>query len=30
MTNIIDCELYAGPVFNNVQDYGIVTVWKEA
>ena len=30
MTNIIDCELYAGPVFNNVQDYGIVTVWKES
>jgi len=30
MTNIIDCELFAGPVFNNVQDYGIVTVWKES
>ena len=30
MTNIIDCELFAGPVFNNVRDYGIVTVWKES
>lgn len=29
MMNIIDCELYAGPVFNNVRDYGIATVWKE-
>ena len=29
MMNIIDCELYAGPVFNNVNDYGIATVWKE-
>lgn len=27
--NVIDCELYAGPVFNNVHDYGIVTVWKD-
>ena len=27
--NVIDCELYAGPVFNNVHDYGIATVWKE-
>lgn len=27
--NVVDCELYAGPVFNNVQDYGIATVWKE-
>ena len=29
MMNIIDCELYAGPVFNNVRDYGIATVWKD-
>lgn len=29
MMNIVDCELYAGPVFNNVNDYGIVTVWSE-
>lgn len=27
--NTIDCELYAGPVFNNVHDYGIATVWKD-
>ncbi len=27
--NVIDCELYAGPVFNNVRDYGIATVWKD-
>lgn len=30
MTNIVDCELFAGPVFNNVRDYGIVTTWKDA
>ena len=29
MMNVVDCELYAGPVFNNVRDYGIATVWKE-
>ena len=29
MLNVVDCELYAGPVFNNVNDYGIVTVWSE-
>ena len=29
MMNIVDCELYAGPVFNNVHDYGIATVWSE-
>jgi len=29
MMNIIDCELYAGPVFNNVRDYAIATVWKD-
>ena len=27
--NVVDCELYAGPVFNNVHDYGIATVWTE-
>lgn len=27
--NVIDCELYAGPVFNNVHDYGIATVWED-
>lgn len=27
--NIVDCELFAGPVFNNVNDYGIATVWSE-
>ena len=26
--NIVDCELYAGPVFNNVNDFGIATVWS--
>lgn len=29
MENIVDCELYAGPVFNNVHDFGIATVWSE-
>lgn len=28
--NVVDCELYAGPAFNNVNDYGIATVWKSA
>jgi hypothetical protein len=27
--NVVDCELYAGPVFNNLTDYGIATVWTE-
>lgn len=27
--NVVDCELYAGPVFNNLTEYGIATVWKE-
>ena len=27
--NIVDCELFAGPVFNNVNDYGIATVWYD-
>jgi hypothetical protein len=30
MMNIVDCELFAGPVFQNVQDYGIASVWSEA
>lgn len=29
MKNIVDCELYAGPVFNNVTDYGIVTTYTD-
>jgi len=29
LKNTIDCELFAGPVFNNVREHGIVTVWKE-
>ena len=29
MMNIVDCELYAGPVFNNTHDYGIATVYHE-
>ena len=28
--NVVDCELYAGPVFNNMNDYGIATVWSES
>lgn len=27
--NIVDCELFAGPVFNNLREHGIVTVWKD-
>lgn len=27
--NIVDCELFAGPVFNNVNNHGIATVWKD-
>ncbi len=27
--NVVDCELYAGPVFNNLTDYGIATVWSD-
>ncbi len=27
--NTVDCELFAGPVFNNVREHGIVTVWKD-
>ena len=27
--NIIDCELYAGPVFKNLSEIGIFTVWTE-
>ena len=29
LLNIVDCELFAGPVFNNVRTHGIVTVWKD-
>lgn len=29
MMNIVDCELFAGPVFNNVRDYGIATLWND-
>lgn len=29
LLNTIDCELFAGPVFNNVRAHGIVTVWKD-
>ena len=29
MKNIVDCELFAGPVFVNPHDYGIATVYKE-
>ena len=29
LRNTVDCELFAGPVFNNVREHGIVTVWKE-
>lgn len=27
--NVVDCELFAGPVFNNVNNVGIATVWEE-
>lgn len=29
LLNVVDCELFAGPVFNNVRSHGIVTVWKD-
>jgi len=29
LKNTVDCELFAGPVFNNVREHGIVTVWKD-
>lgn len=29
LLNIVDCELFAAPVFNNVRAHGIVTVWKD-
>ena len=29
LLNIVDCELFAGPVFNNLREHGIVTVWKD-
>jgi hypothetical protein len=29
LKNTVDCELFAGPVFNNVREHGIVKVWKD-
>ena len=29
LKNTVDCELFAGPVFQNVREHGVVTVWKE-
>ena len=29
IANTVDCELFAGPVFNNLREHGIVTVWKD-
>lgn len=29
LLNLVDCELFAGPVFNNLREHGIVTVWKD-
>lgn len=28
--NVVDCELYAAPVFNNIREIGFLTVWKDA
>ncbi|WP_277070504.1 major capsid protein [Prevotella corporis] len=28
--NVVDCELYAAPVFNNIREIGFFTAWKEA
>lgn len=28
--NIVDCELYAGPVFTNIREFGFFTAWKDA
>lgn len=28
--NVVDCELYAAPVFNNIREIGFFTVWKES
>ena len=27
--NIVDCELYASPVFTNIREIGFLTVWKD-
>lgn len=27
--NIVDCELYAAPVFNNIREIGFLTAWSE-
>lgn len=27
--NVVDCELYAAPVFNNIREIGFFTAWKE-
>ena len=29
LLNLVDCELFAAPVFNNLREHGIVTVWKD-
>lgn len=29
IANTVDCELFAGPVFNNLREHGIVTVWHD-
>jgi len=29
IANTVDCELFAGPVFNNMREHGIVTVWHD-
>lgn len=29
LLNDVDCELFAGPVFNNLREHGIVTVWQD-
>lgn len=29
LKNTVDCELFAGPVFTNLREHGIVTVWKD-
>lgn len=27
--NVVDCELYAAPIFNNIREIGFFKVWKE-
>lgn len=29
VVNTVDCELFAGPVFTNMREHGIVTVWHD-